>query len=100
MLTCAHCFYTTNRTYNLNRHITTKHSSASNVPLQDTSKDTNSYQFTNIDNQFINIDNQNINMSYQNINMDNQNINIEEQNINIEKSIEEEEKRLWQFIHS
>ena len=85
MLTCAHCSYTTNRTYNLNRHITTKHSSASTVPLQDTSTE----QFINITEQFINIKEQNINMEEQNINIEELNINIDNQNINIEKSIEE-----------
>ena len=85
MLNCAHCSYTTNRTYNLNRHILTKHSSAYTMLLQDTNKE----QFINNMEQFINIKEQNINIEEQNINIEEQYINIDNQNINIEKSIEE-----------
>ena len=78
MLTCAHCSYTTNRTYNLNRHILTKHSCASTMPLQCNSME-----------QFINNMEQNINIKEQNINIEEQYINIDNQNINIKKSVEE-----------
>ena len=78
MLTCAHCSYITSRTYNLNRHISSKHSSVSIVPLHNDSNDINTINY-----------NQNINIEEQNTNIGEQNINMEEQNINIEKSVEE-----------
>uniref|UniRef100_A0A6C0CUI0 C2H2-type domain-containing protein n=1 Tax=viral metagenome TaxID=1070528 RepID=A0A6C0CUI0_9ZZZZ len=92
MLTCAHCSYITSRTYNLNRHISSKHSSVSIVPLHNDSNDINTINYNqniNIEEQNTNIGEQNINMEEQNINMEEQNINMEEQNINIEKSVEE-----------
>ncbi len=65
MLTCAHCSYKTTRTFNMNRHIDSKHMPKKNIDIISNSKDTNNYNME----QNINIAEQNINMEEQNINM-------------------------------
>jgi len=80
MLTCAHCSYTTTRTFNLKRHINSKHCSKIITSSNNSSKEQN----INIEEQNINMEEQFINMEEQNINMEEQNINMEEQFINIE----------------